>query len=271
MKKILILLAAASLAFCACCRQPKLVILHTNDTHSHFEPVRGGADDGLGGCIERAAFVDSVRAVHGEDRVLLLHAGDFSQGTPYFSELGGVLEPRVINDLAYDCITLGNHEFDNDIEALTARLKAIRPETKIVCANLDLSGFEMGEIVKPYAILHRGGMKIGIIGLEADLSTNVTKSVSSRLTQLDNVEVTNRWADFLHDEEKCDLIILLSHIGYDEDQALVPQTRWIDLVVGGHSHTFVDGFVHVADANGKKVPIITDGCWGLEMGQINVK
>ena len=157
MKKILILLAAASLAFCACCRQPKLVILHTNDTHSHFEPVRGGEDDGLGGCIERAAFVDSVRAAHGADRVLLLHAGDFSQGTPYFSELDGVLEPRVINDLAYDCITLGNHEFDNDIEALTARLKALRSETRVVCANLDLSGFPLGEIVKPFAIIRRGG------------------------------------------------------------------------------------------------------------------
>ena len=236
----------------------KTVILHSNDVHGQVD-----------GYAYIAGLRDYFKSLGAE--VILADAGDFSQGTPYFSELDGVLEPRVINDLAYDCITLGNHEFDNDIEALTARLKALRSETRVVCANLDLSGFPLGEIVKPFAIIRRGGMKIGIIGLEADLSTNVTKAVSSRLTQLDNVEVTNRWADYLHNEEKCDLIILLSHIGYEEDQALIPQTRWIDLVVGGHSHTFVDGFVYVADANGKQVPIITDGCWGLEMGQINVK
>lgn len=270
MRKGMILLAAAALAVCAC-QQPKLVILHTNDTHSHFEPLRGGDDSGVGGSIERAAFVDSIRTAYGKDRVLLLHAGDFSQGSPYFSELGGVLEPRVINDMQYDCVTLGNHEFDNDIEALTERIKTIRPETKVVCANLDLSPFELGEYVKPYAILQRGGMKIGVIGLESDISTNVSKTVCDRLQQLDNVEVVGRWSDYLHNTEKCDLVILLSHLGYEEDQALIPQTRWIDLVVGGHSHTFVDDFVYVPDADGKPVPIITDGRWGLEMGQVTVR
>ena len=269
MRKSVIALAAALLAVCAC-QQPKLVILHTNDTHSHFEPLRGGPDDGVGGAVERAAFVDSVRAVYGTDRVLLLHAGDFSQGSPYFTELNGALEPMVINDFAYDCTTLGNHEFDNDIEALTERLKTLTG-TKVVCANLDLSPFELGEYVKPYAILHKAGMKIGVIGLEADISTAVTKSVSSRMQQLDNVEVTNHWADYLHETEKCDLIILLSHAGYDVDQEIVPETRWVDLVIGGHTHTFVDDFLYVENARGKRVPIITDGKWGLEMGQINVR
>ena len=269
MRKSLIALAAALMAVCAC-QQPKLVILHTNDTHSHFEPLRGGADDGHGGAIERAAFVDSVRTAVGRDRVLLLHAGDFSQGSPYFTELNGAMEPMVINDMAYDCTTLGNHEFDNDIEALTERIKSLTV-TKVVCANLDLSPFELGEYVKPYAILERGGMKIGIIGLEADISTAVTKAVSSRMDQLDNVEVTNRWADYLHDTEKCDLIILLSHAGYDVDQEIVPETRWVDLVIGGHTHTFVDDFLYVKNARGKEVPIITDGKWGLEMGQINIR
>lgn len=114
-------------------------------------------------------------------------------------------------------------------------------------------------------------MKIGIIGLEPDLSTNVSATVSSRFQQLDNVEVTNRWADHLHFDEKCDMIILLSHLGYDNDQALIPQTSHIDLVVGGHSHTFVDDFIYVADRDGRKVPVITDGCWGLEMGVIYVR
>ena len=269
MKKTFIVLAAALLALSACNR-PKLVILHTNDTHSHFEPIRGGEDNGRGGVIERAAFVDSIRTAYGKDRVLLLHAGDFSQGSPYFTELGGVLEMNTINDFAYDCVTLGNHEFDNDIEALTERVKMLK-DTKVVCANLDLSPFELGEYVKPYAILQRAGLKIGVIGLESDISTAVTKTVASRMQQLDNVEVTNRWADYLHDTEKCDLVILLSHAGYDVDQLIVPQTRWVDLVIGGHTHTFVDDFLYVKNARGKDVPIITDGKWGLEMGQINVR
>ena len=270
MKKTIIVLAAALMALCACNQQPKLVILHTNDTHSHFEPMRGGGDNGKGGVIERAAFVDSIRTAYGKDRVLLLHAGDFSQGSPYFTELGGVLEMNTINDFAYDCVTLGNHEFDNDIEALTERVKMLK-DTKVVCANLDLSPFELGEYVKPYAILQRAGMKIGVIGLESDISTAVTKTVASRMQQLDNVEVTNRWADYLHDTEKCDLVILLSHAGYDVDQLIVPQTRWVDLVIGGHTHTFVDDFLYVKNVRGKDVPIITDGKWGLEMGQINVR
>ena len=178
-KAVLIALAAAAMAVCAC--QPRLVILHTNDTHSHFEPLRGGEDAGVGGVIERAAFVDSVRAAHGANRVLLLHAGDFGQGTSYFTELKGTLEPTMINDLGYDCIALGNHEFDNGIEDLTERLKMVRPETKFVCANVDLSPFELGEYVKPYAIFKRGRLKIGIIGLESDLSTNVSKTISSRM------------------------------------------------------------------------------------------
>ncbi len=270
MKKRIFLMLLAMAALCACQSGPRLIILHTNDTHSHFEPIRSGEDAGRGGVIERAAFVDSVRAAAGEDRVLLLHAGDFSQGTSYFSELGGRLEPRVINAMRYDCVTLGNHEFDNGIEDLTERLASLT-DTKVVCANLDLSQFELGKYVTPYAVLERGGMKIGIIGLETNLRANVSAEISSRIPQLDNVEVTNRWAEYLRDSEKCDLIILLSHLGYREDQEIVPQLRFIDLVIGGHSHTFVEDFVYVEDLDGRKVPIITDGCFGVEMGKIEVR
>lgn len=265
--RTLVIFAAVLTVFASCCRQPRLVILHTNDTHSHMEPVRSGEDAGKGGVIERAAFIDSVRNAVGEDRVLLLHAGDFSQGTSYFSELGGRLEPRIINDMRYDCVTLGNHEFDNGIEDLTERLSMLE-NTKVVSANIDVSQFELSEYVHPYAIIEKAGLKIGIIGLETNLLSNVSAVISSRIPQLDNVEVVNKWATYLHDTEKCDMIILLSHIGYEEDQELVPQTRHIDLVIGGHSHTFVDGFVYVKDLDGRKVPIITDGCFGVEMGEV---
>ncbi|HIT46490.1 MAG TPA: bifunctional metallophosphatase/5'-nucleotidase, partial [Candidatus Cryptobacteroides merdipullorum] len=116
----------------------------------------------------------------------------------------------------------------------------------------------------------RGGFRIGIIGLEADLSSNVSATISSRIPQLDDVEVTNRWAEYLRDTEKCDLVILLSHIGYEEDRKLVPQTRNLDLVIGGHSHTFVDEMIYVRDLDGRKVPVVTDGCFGVEMGEVKI-
>ena len=267
MKKFIVAALAAILAFSSCTQE--LVIIHTNDTHSHFEPLRGGKHSGWGGCIEQAAYVDSVRAARGEDNVLLLHAGDFSQGSSYFSELGGSLEIEMLNALRYDCVTLGNHELDNGIEALCARLKNL--ECPCICANLDLSPFELGQYVKPYTIIERGGRRIGIIGLESDISTNVSKTTSSRIDQLDNLEVTLKYADLLHDVEKCDLIILLSHAGYDEDQALAPNLRWVDLIIGGHTHTRLDGFTVVRDSRGHKVRIITDGAYGLRMGEITVK
>lgn len=262
MKKVLFILAAVA-ALCAC--GPRLVIVHFNDTHSHLDPLR----DGRGGIIERAAFVDSVRKAVGSDKVLLLHAGDFDQGTSYYSQMHGRLEVKMINALQYDALTLGNHEFDDGIEDLTERMRDVK--CPVVCANLDLSSFELGQYVKPWCIVNKGGMKIGIIGLEADISTCVSKTVSSRIPQLDPVDETNKWAKYLREEEKCNMVILLSHQGYEpEDQENAAKIKGVDLVVGGHSHTFVDDFVYVKDAEGKSVPIITDGCWGLEAGVIKV-
>jgi len=262
MKKLIVILAAAA-AISAC--GPQLVILHTNDTHSHFDPLR----DGTGGIVERAAFVDSVRKAAGAGKVLLLHAGDFNQGTSYYTQMHGELEVDMINALKYDAVALGNHEFDDGIESLTERVRRI--QCPVLCANLDLSSFELGKYVRPYTVLHRGGRKIGIIGLEADISTCVAKSISSRIPQLDPVEVTNKWAEYLRKTEKCDMVILLSHNGFvPEDQVNITKEKGIDLVIGGHSHTFVDDFVYVNDAAGKPVPIITDGCWGLQMGVIKV-
>lgn len=260
---------AAVLVIASCAREPRLVIVHVNDTHSHVEPVRSGQYSGRGGVIERGVILDSLRARYGEDKVLLLHAGDFSQGTSYFSRLEGQLEPKMINAFGYDCLTLGNHEFDNDIEALHQRL-AMLDGPVVACANIDMSQFEISEYIKPYQIIEKAGMKIGIIGLTSNLSANVSASVSSRIPQLDNVEVVNKWSAVLENEEKCDLIILLSHLGYREDQEIIPQVHHIDLVVGGHSHTFVEDFIYVADADGLEVPIIQAGCWGEELGEIKL-
>lgn len=265
MKKIFAILAVC-IAAAAC--QPRLVIIHTNDTHSHFDPVRGGESDGLGGIIERAAFVDSIRAKYPAEKVLMLHAGDFNQGTSYHSELGGSLEPKMVNALGYDCITLGNHELDEGIESLAERLSKI--DCPVVCANCEFPDI-LQQYVTPTAVIERGGMRIGIMGMESEIDKMVAAPIAQRIKQFDNVGTINKWTAQLRKEEKCNFIILLSHLGYDVDQEVVPQTTGLDLVVGGHTHTFVDGFVYVKDARGKKIPIITDGCWGLEMGLIKIR
>lgn len=266
MKRILTILAAF-LALCSCCCTPKLVILHTNDTHSHLEPYRAGARGGHGGIIERAAFVDSVRNAVGESKVLLLHAGDMGQGSSYFTEFNGELEIDMVNALRYDCITLGNHEFDNGLEDLGKRLSRIN--CPVVCANLDLSTFEAGKYVTPYTVIEKGGMKIGIIGFSPNLNGCVSKTTADRIPQFDRVEVGNRYASELKNM-KCDLIIALSHMGYNFDQEFIGRTRNIDILVGGHSHTFMDDFTYVKNLDGKKIPIIQDGCHGLDMGEIKV-
>lgn len=269
MKKILIIIFSLAIALSSCQRRPRLVILHTNDTHSHFEPLRSGENAGAGGVIERAAILDSIRAAVGEDRLLLIHAGDFSQGTSYFTELHGQLEPKVINAMAYDCVCLGNHEFDNDIEALEQRIAQFT-KTKVVAANLDLSQFTIAKYIQPYAIFEKAGFKIGIIGLSPDLNSYVKTTVSDRIVQFDSAEVTNKWASYLTEEQKCDFVIVLSHLGYEEDQKLVSKTSNVDFVVGGHTHKFLEDFCVVKDRDGKDVRIITDGCWGLELGQIDI-
>ena len=259
---------AIAIAFAAVACQPRLVIIHTNDTHSHFDPIRGGKSDGLGGIIERAAFVDSIRSVYPAEKVLMLHAGDFNQGSSYYSELGGSLEPKIVNAMGYDCITLGNHELDEGIESLAQRLSVI--ECPVVCANCKFPDI-LQQYVSPTAVIERGGMRIGIIGMESDIATMVAAPTAQRIRQLDNVETINKWTEHLRKEDKCNFVILLSHLGYDVDQEVVPQTKGLDLIIGGHTHTFVDDIIYVKDAMGKKIPIITDGCWGLQMGLIKIR
>lgn len=262
------IMAASALGF-----SQDLVILHVNDTHSHEEPLRdGGTQGGMGGVIERAAYVDSVRTAVGKKNVLLLHAGDFSQGTSYFTELGGDIEIDLINAMKYDVVTLGNHEFDNGIDELARRLGNLK--CPVVCANYDFSELVLGKYVKPYAIVRKGGMKIGVIGLLTDVTRVVQKSIADKMKRFDDIEVANKWADYLKNEEHCDMVIALTHIGFDSvgmnDPALVAGTRDIDLVVGGHSHTFLTDAEYRNNLDGRSVPIVQDGCWGLFVGQVDV-
>lgn len=273
MKKIVFVFAFAALLV-ACNRGPVLTILHVNDTHSHLEPERTGEFAGMGGALERAAYIDSVRKADGPENVLLLHAGDFSQGSSYFSEFGGMVEVEILNDLKYDAVTLGNHEFDNGIEALGERLSSL--EVPVVVCNYDFSPFEMGKYVKPCVVIEKAGRRIGIIGVLCSLKDMLAGDIANRIPEFDMIPTVQKYADELRPH--CDLVIALTHIGYTEhnpgditDPQLVAATRGIDLVVGGHSHTFMDKPEYVKNLDGKKVPIVQTGWMGVNMGEIHIR
>ena len=269
MRKIFTI-ALCALSICACAPR-QLTILHLNDTHSHNDPLRSGE----AGVIERAAYIDSVRLADGPQNVLLLHAGDFSQGTSYFTLLKGDLETEFINALGYDCITLGNHEFDNGLEELGRRLSNTR--CPVVVANYDFSPFEAGKYITPYTILKKAGLKIGIIGILCDISTVVSRAIADRVPRLGNdLDVLNKWAAYLKDTEKCDLVIALTHVGYEgepglNDVDLAKGSRNVDLIVGGHSHTFLEKMEGEYNLDGKFVTIVQDGCWGYYVGNLKVR
>ena len=272
MRKLIAAVVTAILVACSGASAQKLTIMHFNDTHSHLEPERAGKSAGRGGVIERAALVDSVRNAVGRRNFLLLHAGDFNQGTSYYTTLGGMLEVGLVNALGYDVITLGNHEFDDGIEHLSRRLAGLK--CPVVCSNYDLSQFELGKYVKPYVVLKRGGMRIGIFGMLTDITKVVERTIADRLPKFDDVETANRWASYLKNEKKCDIVIALTHLGIENedfmDQDLVRATRNIDLVVGGHSHTFIKNIVYENNIDGKPVPIVQNGCWGLDTAELSI-
>lgn len=251
----------------------RLTILHVNDTHSQLEPVRSGEYSGLGGALERAAFIDSVRTADGAENVLVLHAGDFSQGSSYFSEFRGKMEDQELNAIGYDAVTLGNHEFDNGIEELGARLSGL--EMPVVVCNYDFSPFEMGKYIKPYVIVEKAGKKIGIIGVLCQLKDMVAGDIANRIPEFDMVSTVQRYADELRPQ--CDLVIVLSHIGYDEhnpgdttDPMVAAATEGIDLFIGAHSHTFLEEPGCVRNKAGRKVPVVQVGYAGVRMGEFHV-
>lgn len=255
-------------------RRTTITILHVNDSHSQMEPVRSGEYAGMGGALERAAYIDSVRKADGPSNVLVLHAGDYFQGSSYFSEFGGIVEIQDLNAVKYDAVTLGNHEFDNGLEALGERLSSL--ECPVVVCNYDFSPFEAGKYIKPCVVVEKAGKKIGIIGVLCKLKDMVAGDIADRVPEYDMISTVQKYADELH--AHCDLVIALTHIGYTEhnpgditDPQLVAATRGIDIVIGGHSHTFLEEPDWVENLDGKKVPIVQTGYMGCYMGEFKVK
>ena len=274
MKKII--LSIIALAAVINVSAQDLTILHLNDTHSHIEPERMGDINGHGGIIEQAIYISEVREEMGKKNVLLLHAGDFSQGTSYFTELKGQIEIDNINTIGYDVVTLGNHEFDNGMEVLANRLAQL--DCPVVCANYDFAATPLADLVKPYAIVKKAGKKIGVIGVLTDVSTVVDKSINQGMVYHDPVPIVQKHADYLRNEKGCDLIICLTHLGDDRgkskgvviDQDIVAGTVGVDIVVGGHAHTELDEMEVWKNAAGEDVIYVTDGSWGLEVGRLDI-
>ena len=267
MKRLFLILILAASAMSMDAR--KLTILHLNDTHSHIEPERTGSFKGHGGVIEQAAVIDSVRRAEGRRNVLLVHCGDFSQGTSYFSELHGDLEISVLNAMGFDCVCLGNHEFDNDTEELCRRLASVK--VPVVCSNYDFKSNGLASYVKPYTVVRKAGLKIGFVSVLTDLTYVVDRSVAGTFSYLDPAESLSRVASMLKNDLKCDLVICLSHCGWEEDIALTPSIHDVDIIIGGHSHTFIEEPAVVKDADGHDVIIVQDGKYGLELGQLDLE
>ena len=263
-----ILIVAAAFLLSAQIYAQDLTVLHMNDTHSHVDPQRSGDYIGRGGAIEQAAFIDSVRTADGKRNVLLLHAGDFGQGTSYFTELHGNIEIDVLNSLGFDVVCLGNHEFDNGIVELARRLSNLKAQ--VVCANYDFGASPLKEYVKPYAIVRKAGKKIGIIGLLTDIRSVVDKDIATEFIYQEPAEVVNEYAEYLKEEKDCDLIFCLSHLGYVEDKELASKVRNVDAIVGGHSHTLLDRIQKVKDLDGNNVMIVQNWKWGLNVGMMSI-
>ncbi len=245
-----------------------LTILHVNDTHSHIDPQRAGDYKGRGGVIEQAAYIDEVRKEEGRRNVLLLHAGDYGQGTSYFTELGGDIEIDVMNAMKFDVACLGNHEFDNGIDELARRLKNIKAD--VVCANYNFDKTPLRDLVKPYAIVRKAGIKIGIIGILTDIMKVVDRDIAVQLSYQDPVGVVNELAAYLKDEKDCDMVICLTHYGYEEDMDLASKIRNVDLIVGGHTHTLLHDLHKVEDLDGKDVVVVQNWKWGLNVGHLEI-
>ncbi len=252
----------------------KLTILHTNDVHSRVEPfpMDGGKYQGLGGAERRAALVETIRAK--EANVLLLDSGDIFQGTPYFNFFGGELEFKLMSAMKYDASTLGNHDFDEGLEGLYKQLP--HADFPFVISNYDFSDTEMHQKTKPYHIFQREDIKIGVLGIGIELEGLVPKTLYGNTRYLDPIERANHFATILKNDEKCDYVICLSHLGFEyenakvSDKVLAANSQNIDLILGGHTHTFMDAPARVMNKQQKEVLVHQAGWAGIVLGRIDV-
>jgi len=252
----------------------RLVILHTNDVHSRLDPfpMDGGRNQGLGGVAARASLINSIRSAN--EQVLLLDAGDIFQGTPYFNIYNGEPEIKAMTAMKYDACTMGNHDFDAGIENFALQMQ--KASFPCIISNYDFTNTPLEDKTIPYHVMRKGSLKIGLFGLGIKLKGLVPENLSGGTIYLDPIEKANEMAAFLKKEKKCDFIICLSHLGYKyrepnqiSDVVLASETRNIDLIIGGHTHTFMDEPTVIKDKSGEEVIINQVGWAGIRLGRLD--
>ena len=251
----------------------KLTILHTNDTHSRIDPFP--EDDskypGLGGISARKTIIDRIRKEN--QHVLLLDAGDIFQGTPYFNLYHGEIELKAMSALKYDAATMGNHDFDGGLDGFSNALRFAN--FPFICSNYNFENTILQGKTIPYKIFRKGGIKIGVIGIGVELEGLVSKSLYQNTVYQNPIEKAQYYTDILKFEQHCDYIICLSHLGYTyanqiDDIDLAAQTNHINLIIGGHTHTFMDKPTVHKNKDGKEVMINQVGWAGINLGKIEV-
>ncbi len=251
-----------------------LVILHTNDTHSRIEPLplSDAHSPNTAGVVRRAAYFDQVRSENKD--VLVFDAGDFVQGTPYFNLFKGEVEVGAMNLMKYDAGTLGNHEFDYGLNVLAEIVK--RAKYPIVNCNYDFSNTPLKGLIQPYVILKKDGMKIGVIGVGVDPEGLILRENYKGMVFNPVINSVNKYAEILKNKEKCDLIICLSHVGFTStgdaanDPMLAKNSKYVDIIIGGHSHTYMEKPLVVKNLEGKDVLIYQMGKNATFVGRIDV-
>ena len=255
-------------------KKKRLVILHTNDTHSTIEPFpsKHSKFPNMGGVSKRHTILQKIRSE--EEHVLLLDAGDIFQGTPYFNTFNGELEMKLMSLLQYDAATMGNHDFDIGLEGfLNAQQFANFP---FLCANYDFSETILSGKTKAYHIFHKAGIKIGVFGVGVALKGLVSEDKYGNTRYLDPISTANKIASELK-SKCCDLVICLSHLGFEyenkninSDRKLAAETQNIDIILGGHTHTFFDKPLVLKNSKNKDVLINQVGWGGVYLGRIDI-
>ena len=249
----------------------QLTILHTNDMHSHIHPFESGRNKGLGGMAQRSTIIKKIRKEG--NQVLLLDAGDIFQGTPYFNIYGGELEFKLMSEMGYDASTIGNHDFDNGIDGLVKQL----PHAKFpfIVSNYDFSNTIMERNYLKYKVFNKGGVKVGVFGVGIELEGLVPKKLYGNTLYQNPIEKSNYYSDYLKNSLGCDLVICLSHLGFKyktnkvSDMILASESKYIDLIIGGHTHTFLNKPVIVENLDNKMVQIAQVGWGGINIGRID--
>ena len=252
----------------------QLTILHTNDTHSTIQPLKENLADtmkaGRAGFLRRIAMIKEERQKDPE--LLLFDSGDFSQGSAYYTLFKGDVEIGLMNRMGYDCSTIGNHEFDFGMENMARIFKMAN--FPILCSNYDFTGTVMEGVSKPWIIIKRNGLKIGVFAVCPALKGLVSEKNCEGVKYLDPAKVALETATMLKQEQKCDMVVCISHLGWDikgdDDQYMISHSRNIDLVLGGHSHSYLQELKYVKNMDGKDVAVDQNGKHAIFVGRIEV-